>query len=354
MDLGWRSSTRLRRYAAAVVLVLVAVLLREALRPVWGLKLRYMFFFPPVMISGWWGGLGPGLLATALSSLAITYFWLPPTYSLRVDDPTDVAGVVLFLAIGALVSGLIEKLQWAKRRAEAHAVALQREIDGRERAQATATNLAAVMEALRTSEERYRLLFERNLAGIFRSHRDGRMLECNEAFVRLLGYASREEVLARNAKEFYLNPDDREVLLATLRPGMVISHQELQWRRADGTPMAVLWHVQETDEGYLEGIAIDISDRKRLEEAEREASELRAVANLANAAAHEINNPLTVIVGNLELAARQAGDTIPRIDQTLQAAKRVQEIVARMRRITRIEMADSRLPPMLDIRRSSD
>jgi PAS domain S-box-containing protein len=264
------------------------------------------------------------------------------------------AGVVMFLSIGALVSGLNEKLQRAKRRAEAHAVALQREIDERQRAQATGTNVVAVMEALRTSEERYRLLFERNLAGIFRSHRDGRMLECNEAFVRLLGYASREEVLARNAKEFHLNPDDREVLLATLRPGVVISHQELQWRRADDTPMAVLWHVRETDEGYLEGIAIDISDRKRLEKAEREASELRAVANLANAAAHEINNPLTVIVGNLELTAREAGDRPPRIDQTLKAAKRVQEIVARMRRITRIEMADGRVPPMLDIRRSSD
>src|SRR5262249_14749521 len=85
-------------------------------------------------------------------------------------------------------------------------------------------------DALRASEERYRLLFERNLAGTFHSLRDGRMLECNDAFVTLLGYPSRDAVLAHNARDFYCDPADREQLLERLRPGLVITNYEIQLR----------------------------------------------------------------------------------------------------------------------------
>ena len=50
---------------------------------------------------------------------------------------------------------------------------------------------------LRDSEQRYRLLFERNLAGVYRSTAGGRMLECNRAFAKMMGYASPAEVLAQ-------------------------------------------------------------------------------------------------------------------------------------------------------------
>src|SRR5262249_3970289 len=50
-------------------------------------------------------------------------------------------------------------------------------------------------EALRASEERYRLLFERNLAGVVVSTPEGRVLDCNDALVRMLGCDSREEIL---------------------------------------------------------------------------------------------------------------------------------------------------------------
>ncbi|MBI2217594.1 MAG: PAS domain-containing protein, partial [Candidatus Rokubacteria bacterium] len=90
-------------------------------------------------------------------------------------------------------------------------------------------------------------------------------LECNTAFVRLVGYRSREEVLAHNAREFYVNPRDRERLLLLLRPGVVVTNQELQLRRADGTSFWGLAHVREVADGpstYLEGIVIDITERK--------------------------------------------------------------------------------------------
>src|SRR5258706_16466861 len=89
-------------------------------------------------------------------------------------------------------------------------------------------------EALRTSEERYRLLFERNLAGVYRCTPDGRMLECNEAFARILGFDSREELLGRTAWDLFFSRRDRDVCLARLREQGTLTNFELRMRRKDG------------------------------------------------------------------------------------------------------------------------
>ena len=91
--------------------------------------------------------------------------------------------------------------------------------------------------------------------------------------------------------------------------------------------------------------------------AERRADALRAVTQLANAAGHEINNPLTVILGRLELLGPRADDPELRrqLDTALAAAHRIRGIVERMMRITRLETLDlpGHLPSTLDIERSS-
>lgn len=216
-------------------------------------------------------------------------------------------------------------------------------------------------ETRRHSELRYRLLFDRNLAGVFRSTRAGRMLDCNSAFARLLGYPSPEAVLAVNAREFYVDVADRQRLLARLRPNEAVTNHEVQWRRTDGDVVSVLLNIQEAGQGpsaCLEGVVIDITDRKRFENAEREAGALRSVAHLANAAAHEINNPLAVIVGRLTMLGQRAPTPAEGewVTKALTAAKRIQEIVQRMTEITRLEyMPESEnIPPALDIRRSSE
>jgi len=96
------------------------------------------------------------------------------------------------------------------------------------------------------------------------------MVECNDAFVHLLGYTSRAEVLSYNTRDFYCDATERAHLLTRLRPGLIINNHEMQWRRADGRPIWVLANVRETEEGgltYIEGIAIDVTDRKQAEEA---------------------------------------------------------------------------------------
>ena len=113
--------------------------------------------------------------------------------------------------------------------------------------------------------------------------------------------------------------------------------------------------VRDGDEEYWEGIVEDITDQRRTEEAERRAETLRAVAELADATAHEINNLLSVITGRLELIRRHLDPAQhPRLEQALAASKRIADIIAHRGRITRMEThPGSAVSPMLDLRRSS-
>jgi diguanylate cyclase (GGDEF)-like protein/PAS domain S-box-containing protein len=124
--------------------------------------------------------------------------------------------------------------------------------------------------ALSESERRHRLLFERNLAGVYRNSVAGRMLECNEAMARILGYASREELLLVNARELYFSAAEREQFVAAVREEGGIRGMEVCLRRKDGTPVWVLESVHLLGD-VLEGTVIDITDRKRAETALRES-----------------------------------------------------------------------------------
>jgi len=129
--------------------------------------------------------------------------------------------------------------------------------------------------ALRSSEQRYRLLFERNLAGVYRDTVDGRMLDCNDALPQMLGYDSKEEMLALNAKDFYFDPADRDVFIETVRREGSVRSMEVRVRRKTGQPVWLLESAHlldgETDPQIIEGTVIDITDRKLAEMALRES-----------------------------------------------------------------------------------
>jgi signal transduction histidine kinase len=120
-----------------------------------------------------------------------------------------------------------------------------------------------------------------------------------------------------------------------------------------------LRRVQHDGRSYEIVMLRDAGPREALDAARREVLDLRAITLVANAAAHEINNPLTVIVGSLELLQRRlAGDGQEGrwIDRAIASAQRIREIIGRMTRITRVESASSMpgVPAMLDIQRSSE
>ena len=93
----------------------------------------------------------------------------------------------------------------------------------------------------------------------------------------------------------------------------------------------------------------------RIRQAERESAGLRAVMHLANAAAHKINNPLAVVVGQLHFLAKDPAVPAPRVAAIQDAADRIREIVQQMLRITRLELVQPRphVPEMLDLERST-
>ena len=101
----------------------------------------------------------------------------------------------------------------------------------------------------------------------------------------------------------------------------------------------------------------DITDRRRMEEARRQAELLQHVASLAHAAAHEINNPLAVIYGQIDLIARMMGpETTSRIDACREAIARIADILDRLNSLARLQLSQdwpADLPPMLDLKASS-
>jgi PAS domain S-box-containing protein len=175
-----------------------------------------------------------------------------------------------------------------------------------------ARRAAAAVQSAR-SEQRYRMLFERNPLPmwVYDVHTLG-FLAVNEAAVRHYGY-SREEFLAMRITD--IRPQSEvETLLADLEHGGPGSPIPNTWthRRKDGSQIAVEITAGRISFGGRDAalvLAHDVSERKRLEERLAEAERLEAIGRLAGGVAHDFNNLLTVISGYASmLLARSGGD----------------------------------------------
>lgn len=131
----------------------------------------------------------------------------------------------------------------------------------------------AAEDALRSSESKFRHLFENAMEGVYQSTRDGRLLSVNPAFWKMLGYSSAEELYALpSAAMLYWHPAERSEYARRLESEGEIRNAEFRLRRRDGQQIVVLESARATrDElgritGY-EGTVADISERKRAEQA---------------------------------------------------------------------------------------
>jgi diguanylate cyclase (GGDEF)-like protein/PAS domain S-box-containing protein len=143
-------------------------------------------------------------------------------------------------------------------------------------------------EAIVASETRFRLLFEQNLAGVFRTRPDGQILECNTAFARMLGYDSREEIMKLNASAMYFNVEDRERNLAKIRQQGALDNSVIRLRRKDGSELWGMESVNVIREHpgageILQGTLIDFTSHRAASEALRlSESRLEEAQRLAN------------------------------------------------------------------------
>jgi diguanylate cyclase (GGDEF)-like protein/PAS domain S-box-containing protein len=122
----------------------------------------------------------------------------------------------------------------------------------------------------RRAERRYRALFERNLAGVYIARTNGTILECNDACARMLGYDSGERLIeGGGAIQYFDAAEHRQAIDELMDKGSVVNH-EAQLLRRDGDVVWVLQTlgISNTDQGeaIIEGIVLDITDRKRTEQ----------------------------------------------------------------------------------------
>lgn len=165
------------RYALASGMTLLALVLCVLLRPWVGPNSPYWFFAPAVMISAWYGGRGPGILATAVGAVLGNYFLMDPvqTFSLRA---TDMSRVMLFLLVGLQISWLSGEMYTARKRAETDALAARRS----ERLYRTlASNFPEGFVGLYDQHFHWTLVAGAGLdaAGLSRSKMEGRLIDAS-------------------------------------------------------------------------------------------------------------------------------------------------------------------------------
>jgi PAS domain S-box-containing protein len=242
------------QYAFAVLVVILASLLRHFGDPVLGEKVPFILFYPTVVLAAWFGGLGPGLLATVLSGFIAWYVFMPPTYSLALSDPSGLAQLIIFLLASTMISFLAESLHRMKGRAQ--------EGERREHQQS----------------EQFRVTLESIGDAVIATDVEGRVTYVNPVAENLLGYSLAQaksrplgqvfNIVNEFTRRVAENPVER-----VLREGHIIglaNHTVLM--RPDGTEVPIDDSAApiHDDAGAIVGVVLvfrDITERRRAEKA---------------------------------------------------------------------------------------
>jgi two-component system NtrC family sensor kinase len=138
------------------------------------------------------------------------------------------------------------------------------------------------------AEEKYRMLFEQAQEGVFVATLEGKLLDCNDAFVTMLGYASREELSAADIDSvLYPVADERAAFRKEIEAHNYVRNFEITVRRKDGTLLtaAASCFATRNTMGNIEryqGFILDITEKKRSEdEMRRRNRELNALNSMA-------------------------------------------------------------------------
>jgi diguanylate cyclase (GGDEF)-like protein/PAS domain S-box-containing protein len=150
------------------------------------------------------------------------------------------------------------------------------------------TELKAAQEELQQAERRYRSMYRNAVQGMFQATLQGKLIRANPAYAALLGYGSAEEMAALKGGAAHLYfAAERERMIRALRRKGVLANYEVKLRHKDGKPVWALANYRltkdERGEPIVEGILVDHTKQKRLEERLRRGHErFRELALLDN------------------------------------------------------------------------
>ena len=289
------------------------------------------------------------------------------------------------LAFTLLATGYVYRGMWRRSEIEQcvreRTAQLSREVGERRRAE----------EAARVAEANYREMFENSVEGIFQTSPDGHYLRANRALARIYGYETPEELidrLANIAVQLYVKPRRREEFIEQMRRNGVVSDFESEVLRRDGTTIWITENARAVRDVagnvlYYEGMVVDITARKRAEEALRryreeleqrvgertaelaqsntalqleigvrqQAEEAAAAANRAKSdflasMSHEIRTPMNAILGYAQLLYRDPGISGTRresIETIMQSGRHLIDLIDDVLDISKIEAGRAEL-----------
>ena len=212
----------------------------------YGIRHQFSMFLFAIVVSAWYGGVGPAMVAVVCSTLAYDYFYNEPLYTLSVpyEDIPDFLLVVLF----AFLVGWFGAM---RRRTE---------------------------DALRTSEEKYRTLIDVAPDAIFVWDANGKCILSNASAARLCG-CRENELIGLAIADTYVPAERDRIKERFDRSKQGVLRFERQFLRKNNELVSVEISLSGAGENYYQAVIRDISDRKRAEEELRNQAELLSLAH---------------------------------------------------------------------------
>jgi PAS domain S-box-containing protein len=307
------------RYGVAVLsttLALIPVLLLPNIA-----ESRLAVFAVAVMVSAWYGGWKPGLVATSFALTVSAYFSFSGEHT-----PAQYRSTMIRLTLFVVLAALICWFNAALR---------------------------ATQEGLLRSEMNFRSLVTNAPYGICRCDSAGQVLDANPALLAMLGYSSPEELASTHLGELYGDTQHWFELADYLRSAAPFNGIIAEWKKKDGTPTVVRVSgrtVSDSRNGRtFELFAEDVTERRALEQQLQQSQKMEAVGRLAGGIAHDFNNLLMVISGYSEFLLDRLGP-----DPALRGpAQEIASAAGRATSLTRQLLAFSRkqmlAPKILDL-----